>query len=510
MFINKKYIYKGLALFVLATGATMISGCQKELIELSPEFTLDGTANPSSMDQVENILNGAYAGFRASDYYGSGSGTGGGASTMPDVLSDNLYETAQSLANSRAMSQWTFQQGTGQIDDIYNAMYKVISTANSVIQNVDKFTTTANAKRANRLKGQAYAIRALAHFDLFKYFAENYDRNSTTTLALYYSKEFKIDLAARPKRVSNKVYYDELFADLAQAQTLLADVDANVNAGFANTRPKISLAAVHLLKARISLYAGLYDDAIAAATAGIPLAPALANTQAAFSGMYNETALGEIIWNVQFDAGQSGPTFLTYFATNGRSYFRPALEIATFAGTTGLIRPADIRYSAYFATTGRVAAQPQALTLIKYRGKSSRSDGNANFVAMKTAELYLIRAEAYAKGSPIREALAMADLNAVRTARIAGYVPEALTGSALIDAIANERRREFVAEGHRFFDLKRTTRTINRGSTCGTGNPAISPITRCVLNPTDREWTFPITERLINANPALEQNPSWK
>lgn len=493
---------------LLLVGALAFQSCQDDYVNLTPDFTLDAVTNPSSIDQVEQVLSGAYANFRASDYYGSASGTGGGAALMPDVMSDNLYETLQSLANSRDMANLQFQQNTTQITGIYNAMYKVISVTNIVLRDIDKFTTPANQKRANRIKGQALAIRALAHFDLFKYFAENYDRNSTTTLALYYSKKFEVSSAAKPARVSNKVYYDELFADLNAAQALLADVDKNVNDGYALTKPKLSLTAVHLLKARVFLYAGMYSDAITSATAGIALAPALVSSQTTFNGMYTEAATGEIIWNVQFDAGQSGPTFLVFFATNNRSYFRPALEIATVSGTSGLIRNTDIRYGAYFANVAPTTEVPQALALTKYRGKGGVSNGNASFVAMKTAELYLIRAEAYAKSSPAQDGLAMNDLNAVRTARIAGYVNQSLTGATLIDAIADERRREFVGEGQRFFDLKRTTRTLTRGSTCGV--IAQSPITKCTLTPTSREWSFPITETLTNANNNLQQNPSWR
>jgi hypothetical protein len=506
--INK--IFKRTSALVLIAVFTLQS-CQDDFVNLQPEFALDAVNNPSSMEQLEQVLDGAYANFRAADYYGSGSGTGGGAALMPDVMSDNLYETLLTLANSRDMSNFQFQQNTGQITAIYNAMYKVVSVANIVLRDVDKFTTPANKKTANRIKGQAFAIRALAHFDLFKYFAENYDRNSTTTLALHYSKNFEVSSDAKPVRLSNKVYYDELFSDLNSAQALLADVDKNVNQGFASTRPRMSLIAVHLLKARVSLYGGLFGDAITSATAGIALAPALANTQTAFSGMYNQTSAGEIIWNVQFDAGQSGPTYIAFWPNTNRSYFRPALEVATIDGTTGLVRNNDLRYAAYFGNfrmSTEVPSVPQALALTKYRGKGTVVDGNANFIAMKTAELYLIRAEAYARATPAQEGLAMADLNTLRKARISSYVDENLTGATLINAIADERRREFVGEGHRFFDLKRTTRTLTRGSTCG--QVTQSPITKCTLTPTSREWTFPITEPLINANPNLVQNPSWK
>jgi hypothetical protein len=501
-----KIFKRSSALLILA--AFTLQSCQDTFVNLAPEFTLDAVNNPTNMGQLEQVLDGAYANFRAADYYGSASGTGSGAAIMPDVMSDNLYETIQTLANSRDMSNFQFQQNTAQITNIYNAMYKVISVANIVLRDVDKFTTPANKKTANRIKGQAHAIRALAHFDLFKYFAENYDRNSTTTLALNYSKTFEISSEAKPTRLTNKVYYDELFADINAAQSLLADVDKNVNQGFAAIRPKMGLAAAHLLKARVSLYAGLFADAIAAANAGIAIAPALVSNQTTFNGMYSEAAAGEIIWNVQFDAGQSGPTFVAFFATNNRSYFRPALEIATISGTSGLIRSNDIRYGAYFANVNRTTEVPQALALTKYRGKGGVSNGNANFVAMKTAELYLIRSEAYARSSTPQDAMAMKDLNTVRTARISGYVNEDLSGTTLVNAIADERRREFVGEGHRFFDLKRTTRTLRRGSTCGI--PSQSPIDKCSLTPTSREWTFPMTETLTNANPNLVQNPSWK
>ena len=136
---------------------------------MQPEFSLDAANNPSTIAQVEQVLDGAYSNFRANDYYGSGSGTGGGAALMPDVMSDNLYETLQTLANSRAMADWVYQQNTAQINNTYNAMYKVISVANIVLRDVDKFATPANQKRINRIKGQALTIRALAHFDLFKY-----------------------------------------------------------------------------------------------------------------------------------------------------------------------------------------------------------------------------------------------------------------------------------------------------------------------------------------------------
>ena len=73
------------------------------------------------------------------------------------------------------------------------------------------------------------------------------------------------------------------------------------------------------------------------------------------------------------------------------------------------------------------------------------------------------------------------------------------TGQALLDAIELERRKELIGEGHRWFDLKRTTKTINR----------LNCTVFCTLLPTDRAWTWPIPLTELNANSNITQNPGY-
>lgn len=483
----------------------LVQGCsKKEVLELTPEFALEGVNSPTSLKQVEEILTGAYSSLKDNNYYGSGSGTGAGWALMPDVMSDNLYEnSAQTLANSRAMADFIFNATTAQIATLYSAPYVTIAHANAIIQNIDKFANAANQTQVNRIKGQAYGLRAMAHFDLFRYFAVKYDRNSTTDLALAYTKTFPIISSSNvptPARLSNKDFYDNLFADISQATTLLNNIDRSINSASGLTRQFMDVNAVYALSARVNLYAGDWTTAISAATNALSGRP-LATTQAAFSGMYNQTNRGELIWNVQFEAGEFGPSFLVYFATSNRNYFRPAPEVAVPAGTSGLIRSNDVRF------TGSFRVLSGALSLGKYKGKGELVDGNANFPVFRSGEMYLIRAEAQARlGGAVNEALAMADLNALRAARITGYIPEALTGTALLNAIADERRRELVCEGHRFFDLKRTTRVLQRGSICGQSASAAGT---CALAATAREWALPIPQTVLGANTKLVQNPGY-
>ncbi|MDZ4794473.1 MAG: RagB/SusD family nutrient uptake outer membrane protein [Bacteroidota bacterium] len=498
---------KNIIIGFAAASSFLFSSCsRKDTVDLIPEFNYDAITNPSSMDQVAQVLLGAYAGFRSNDYYRTVN-TSGPWSVLPDMMADDLAETTENLPQDRAMTDWNYFPGTDRIQPLFNAAYVIIARTNIVLRDVDKFTTGLNTKLANRVKGQALAIRAHCHFDLLRYFGTSFDRNSTTDLALPYVTEFNFSASAKPARANNKDYYDKILADLASAATLLADIDRPIN-GSGNSRAFMDLAAIQAIQARVNLYAGQWAAAITAASAAITARPLVTIANAAdYRGMYNETSAGEIIWNVQFDAGQGGPGGSLYFKPGNRNSFRPADAIANLSGTSGLIRNSDIRYAAFFEAVNNSGNVPR-LTIKKYNGKGSQSDLVCNFPVYRTGEMYLIRAEAYAKSS--QEALAMADLNFLRRNRINGYADEALTGATLLTAIADERRRELVAEGHRFFDLKRlgsSVRNINRGPNCG--NNAIQPAGKCILAGTAREWSLPIPLNEMNTNPNMVQNPNY-
>ena len=117
--------------------------------------------------------------------------------------------------------------------------------------------------------------------------------------------------------------------------------------------------------------------------------------------------------------------------------------------------------------------------------------------------MYLIRAEARVLQGGAKIATGLADLNDLRAARISGYVPVNLIGQALLDEIALERRKELVGEGHRWFDLKRTTKTIAR--TAGISSTSFN------LAPTSKYWTWPVPQDEIDANPTIagQQTELW-
>jgi hypothetical protein len=69
-----------------------------------------------------------------------------------------------------------------------------------------------------------------------------------------------------------------------------------------------------------------------------------------------------------------------------------------------------------------------------------------------------------------------------------------------------QRRVELLGEGHRWFDLRRTTKTIVRAECGVSGN---SRAERCTIGPDSRSWIFPIPFNETKVNPNLVQNPGY-
>ena len=487
-----KLIYLVLAMVV--TG--WLSSCSKA-IDLDPTHSQDGAGFFNTVRDYELALSGTYSKLLQDGYYGTFNEAANALVGLPDIMSDNFYEGPESLGNFQDFSRWTFTADDASIADMWLDMYGIIQQANITLRGIDKLATT-NPGAVNRIKAQAMALRAMVHFDLLRYFGEAETRNSTARGIAYVDK---FDVEQKPARLSVKDSYDRIEADLKAAKQLMLNMDKPIQGSGtgAADRAYVDDMVVNAVLARMYLTASSLDSAVKYSTLVINARPL--SSRANFPNLWIDASTAEVIWSVKFESLDSDLGSLMFYSAGNRAEYRPTTNLLSLYDQVN-----DIRYTSYFRSLQRGVNRNTGTArtvLIKYDAKQanlSRPDGIVNFKAFRTGEMYLIRAEAYARMGGANEATGLADLNTLRAARISGYVPEVLAGVALQNAIEQERRKELVGEGHRFLDLKRTTRVINRLTNC---------TSFCTLPSNAREWVFPIPQPELQANPAMEQTTGY-
>jgi hypothetical protein len=139
----------------------------------------------------------------------------------------------------------------------------------------------------------------------------------------------------------------------------------------------------------------------------------------------------------------------------------------------------------------------------KYKDVNSiGSYANNNIPILRLADAYLIGAEAEARlNGP--SGTAYTHINTVRRRAGLPDLNPGLSREAFIDAVLQERSWEFFGEADRWYDLTRTNTFL-------TVIPRVVNADYPVRNPLPKHRYFPIPQPEINANPKLDQNPSWK
>ena len=306
----------------------------------------------------------------------------------------------------------------------YATLYNRIFYTNVIIN--EATVKLAPSAEKDQLIGEAYALRAFAYFDLLNIFSKPFNAATAATdrgvpLAL------KIDLEQAYVPQSVAVIYDQILSDNEEAKKLL-----NLDTQTTGINYRFSKAALYAMESRIFLYRKEWAKAIAAADKAMTYKSALINlnTTAALPNLYNGP---ESILALE-------DPFINLL--KGTSYAAPTL--------TGVYdKTNDLRFALYYQASGS-----------RYR---FRKGGDiAQKCTFRTAELYLTKAEASAQ---------LNDLPTARTTVIAfiknrykttafdqlSLSIAAMTQTHLLDFIAQERQREFAVEGHRWFDLRRTT-----------------------------------------------------
>jgi tetratricopeptide (TPR) repeat protein len=403
---------------------------------------------------------------------------------LGDVMADDLSLTDDEYND---VPQDYFQRAYTWSKDLFspeeevndwNKPYKIIFYANTVLEGLATNPDGLPETRS-QIEGEADFHRAYAYFNLLNTFAKQYNA-ATADKDLGVPLRLTSDITATVTRNSVKEVYDQVLTDLHNAIKLLP-----VKAAY-KTRP--SRAAAYALAARIYLQMGNYDAALEQATNSLSLQNTLLD--------YNNVDPGNTPFDAVFPVTiVSNPEVIFISSTVG-IYAKNNYISADFYNSYD---SHDLRAPLFF----REDPDQGNYQYIGSYNDGGRTNVPSPFSGFSVAELYLIRAECYARKSETGKA--MGDLNTLLVKRFEKdeFQPlTAVTPKEALGIILAERRKELVFRNLRFMDLRRLntdpayavtlTRTLNDET--------------FTLPPGDNRYVFPIPYNEISTN-HLEQNP---
>jgi tetratricopeptide (TPR) repeat protein len=411
------------------------------------------------MLQQENYFNASDPGFgtlSADEYYVSDASW---ISSSP--LEQNVYLWAKEI----------YPNQTDQIDD-WNSSYLQVYTANTVLDVLSGIKNIGNPVNPQHdvIKGSALFFRAKAFYNLLQIFSLPYD-SVTAGTQLGIPLRLSADLNIKSVRSSEQECYNQILQDLQTAVSLLPATTAHP------TQPTIAAADGFL--ARVYLTMGNYTKAFQFADA------CLAGNHSLMD--YNSLKLGA------FPIASS--------LLNEDIFHCATLNYGIFGYSDAIID--SNLYHSYQSNDLR-----KSIFFYYYRnqwtwnGTYDVIETNIVFDGIATDEMYLIRAECYARLG--NTTAAMNDLNAllVKRWKTGTFVPyTAVNADDALQQILAERKKELLFRGTRWTDLRRLNKDPRFAVTL---TRRIKGVTY-TLPPNDPRYTLPIPYPEIRLS-GIQQN----
>lgn len=399
------------------------------------------------------------------------------------LLADEIVFHAENIYGTEGIPlgfNYTWQYGTQMREFDYQTYYNSLFYANAVIENVPDADVDSPTETREQLIAEALALRAYCHFDLVNLYGAPYNEATAATdrtvpLATY------IDIEQRYTPSTVAAVYKQILDDMAEAEKQMQIEKQPTDYNY-----RFSKDALTAFKARVLLYMhdwqGAYDVAESLISKyGLvdlnavgkddprPWDTASPEIILGLERPFNGVSSGDLVHK----AAEIAPDMLALLdegRDNRRAYIKEAVDQDPIFG--------DEIPLGYLAV--------------------DRSYDTRN--SIRIAELYLIAAEA---GAQLPAELSSAK-DYLLTLKSKRFKPEALeaermkveamNAEALLREVADERARELLMEGHRWMDLRRTTRPAITKSYEGQTYE---------LRAGDSRYTLPFPQSAIDNNPDL-------
>lgn len=385
--------------------------------------------------------------------------------------------------------------------------YQAIYSANKIIEAIDENDADPAMQQ---LLGENYFLRALIHHDLVRIFGRPYTNGDpTSNLGIMIRNNTNSD--ELPPRSTVKECYDFVVADLLKAADLMNDAKPNIYA---------SKEVAYALLARMYLYMGDNDNALKYADMVIN------------SGRYELLGNADYQKYFTFTPEENKETIFAVklLATENQGKSSVGSMFNGFGGWGEIYASSSYRKLVYkYPEDARIQfVQPhydgdmvpdpsedcgykvqKRNGLSKYYHVKYTNEGGvsmlSSIIRLRLSEMYLIKAEAYAKKGEDSMAIEMVDVLRQRAGLTGNqlFANDMQGYTSVMDVVMDERRLELTWEGHRSIDVFRNNMTMDRTYTpedvTWHGPRTIVPSASYIIH-------F-IPESEITLNPALVQNP---
>ncbi len=496
--MNKHIKYIVLSFILISS--TFIS-CNKlvenpDSVIVSSQFYQTSSDAVAAVNAVYNTLN--------SDPLGDFPMYGRQLNLLTDNASDNQnFSPSNTNPDVRALSTVTYVSINGRILKNWQQHYFGINRANIAIDNIAAIPATAfpNPAQQTQLINEAKFIRALLYFNLVRLFG-------AVPLILHNPTSVDVSSLQIPRTPVDSVY-GQIISDLKDATGLPATyTGANIG--------RASGGAAHTLLAKVYVTRKQW---------------ALAQTelQSIFSGGYGYALFAnfkdvfqkatkngiEHIFSVQY-ATNGGEANTTQYLSQSFNSFNTGtypIDIPSDSSISALFDTTDTRKAVTFYTSQFNALNGQTIIYhnpyTPYFNKfvdytlsplNNQTISGINFPVLRYAEVLLLNAEVLNEinGAPTAEAYSA--INQVRARAHVSDLTPGLGQSDFRDSVFLERRKEFIQEGQRWFDL------VRQGGQVLVDALKVFPAKQAATLK-DSLYPIPLTE--IQLDPLLTQNPGW-
>lgn len=385
------------------------------------------------------------------------------------------YKSLEGLDYDSYFDIWSWTDYNRNPSSLYfgwRRYYHSCYIANYIIEHRTEITK-ATQKEIDQIVGESYMIRAYMHFLLVNLYAPAYTHCEPAT-----TRGVPLQLAADVNAVlqcsSVEKVYEQILQDID-----LAEACMNVERWDEGLNYRFNTTTANALRARVALYMGDWSLALQEAKKVITKYPDLEdlnNNSSLLPTNYKSVesimALEQIITPNLMKIGAVSPELLGIYASN------------------------DLRKKKYFTM--------KTLNKWEYRERNTGEER----CTFRAGEFYLIAAEAANELNERENAVTYLKTLAQKryTSKYYSEYSVLLDGmdqEALRAEIADERRRELAYQGHRWYDLRRTTQPeLIKNYKDDSGE-----IRTFTLSENDERYTLHFPAEAVAANPEIE---NWK